>query len=146
MYEDLWRHHAARKPAAWRMDTFTHQRKTIDKYWQRTAGRHTRPEQTAQRPVLVYGSGSVMSRGLKGRGAAPTKLMKALARNHFKVIMVGEYKTTIVCNDCRSDTVKVYRRKFTGPPPGQSRRVEVRGLRRCRSNDCRAAAHWRAET
>ena len=51
--------------------------------------------------------------------------------------MVGEYKTTIVCNDCRSDTVKVYR-KFTAPPPGQSRSVEVRGLRRCRSNDCRS--------
>ena len=134
-YPRLWEHHAALKTSAWRMDTYIHRWSCVDRFWHKaTCGNR-------YRPLMKYGAASVSSTGIRGRRAGPSKLVRKACAKHFSVVDVDEYMTTKRCCDCHETTVAVGQR-FVGPLNRNQRTRwwnETRGLRRCRSNECRGS-------
>lgn len=129
----LWSHNSARKVSRWRMDTYIRKCSIIDRHWRTTKG------ESRYKPLMKYGAAAVWSRGMKKRESGPQKLMRHSCRKHFVVVDVDEFRTTKCCPDCHTITEAV-RQRFVGPLLEGKRRWsrEYRGLRRCRSNECRS--------
>ena len=133
-YPRLWSHHAAHKTSAWRMDSYIHRWSCVDRFWRKVSGG------SRYKPLMKYGSASVYSRGVPNRRAGPGKLMKKSCQKHFNVVEVDEYLTTKCCCDCHAVTCSVGRLIIDHLGEEQTRRwITVRGLRRCRSNECRGS-------
>lgn len=88
-------------------------------------------------PFVAWGDAS-FSPSARGGAAAPTKSVLRRAQLYFgyrHVALVDEHKTTAVCRDCGGTMSSVVRRRAP-----DSKLVEVRGLKLCRSTVCSGRA------
>ena len=129
--EELWAHQvASRRPAALRLDSYIHSRKTLDRFF---AGmRRGSGPTNALPPVVAYGAAKFASTG-RGELAAPTTKLFERCKAHFpgSVVLVDEFRTTKCCRDCGSELLGVMGTTKNGT------RATVRGLKRCGSTVCR---------
>lgn len=124
VYNDLWANKLKKKWCQQEFRVYRRKQILLDNYFQ---SMHVKGE---RKPIIAFGNGRFPSSG-RGERSVPTEYMKKKCKQFFETVEVDEFRTSCVCPKCDSVLVKV---KKEDVATGGYR--EVRGLRRCSSNDC----------
>ncbi len=85
--------------------------------------------------ILILGNWSP-SKQMRGLASTPNKGLFKKILSKIEGYLFDEYKTTKVCNSCKSEHGTIQEKKRINPKPNKTNQILIHGLLRCKNEEC----------